>query len=96
MVGKRFESTLPTQSLYLMNSPFIHQQSNLAEKQLLEKSADAKGAVLRTYRHILGRAPKDDEMSLTLHFLKSADFSSEARAGLVRSLFSCVDFQYIH
>ncbi|MFL2478652.1 MAG: DUF1549 and DUF1553 domain-containing protein [Verrucomicrobiales bacterium] len=96
VVGKRFESTLPTQSLYLMNSPFIHQQSNLAEKQLLEKSADAKGAVLRTYRHILGRAPKDDEMSLTLHFLKSADFSSEARAGLVRSLFSCVDFQYIH
>ena len=97
VVGKRFESTLPTQSLYLMNSPFIHEQSSkVAEKQLLEKSADAKGAVLRIYRHILGRTPKDDEMSLTLQFLRSADFSSEARAGLVRSLFSCVDFQYIH
>ena len=96
VVGKRFESTVPTQSLYLMNSPFIHGQAQMAAERLLESSADAKGALLQAYRHILCRGPRDEEIVLTLEYLESEGFSSDAMAGLIRSLYSCVDFQYIH
>ncbi len=96
VVGKRFESTLPTQSLYLMNSPFVHEQAEVAAEQFIKGRADLEDAVRRTYRQILCRSPRAEEMTLTLEFLKSEDFSREARAGLIRSLYSCVDFQYIH
>ncbi|MCH2114105.1 MAG: PSD1 and planctomycete cytochrome C domain-containing protein [Pirellulales bacterium] len=96
VVSKRFESTIPTQSLYLMNSPFIHHQAQVAAQQFLEKPADTAAATRWTYRHILCRSPSDEEMALTHEFLESEDFSSEAWASLIQSLYSCVDFQYIH
>jgi len=96
VVGKRFTSTIPTQSLYLLNSPFIHRQAELAAEQLLDRPADAEVAVVRTYRRILCRRPRAEEMALTLEFLESSGFSSAAWASLIRSLYSCVDFQYIH
>ncbi|MEE3369216.1 MAG: PSD1 and planctomycete cytochrome C domain-containing protein [Planctomycetota bacterium] len=96
VVGKRFESTIPTQSLYLMNSPFIYQHAKAAAVDLLGQLTDPEDAIHRVYRHILCRRPRPEELALTREFLKAENFSSEVRIGLIRSLFACVDFQYIH
>ena len=96
VVGKRFESTIPTQSLYLMNSPFTYQQAQATAEQLLGQLADPEDAIRRVYRHVLCRRPRKEELVLTQEFLEAEEFSREVRIGLIRSLFSCVDFQYIH
>ena len=96
VVGKRFQSTIPTQSLYLMNSPFTYQQAQATAEQLLGQLADPEDAIRRVYRHVLCRRPRKEELVLTQEFLEAEEFSREVRIGLIRSLFSCVDFQYIH
>ena len=96
VVGKRFESTIPTQALYLMNSPFIYQHAKTAAAHLLGQLTNPEDAIHRVYRHVLCRPPRQEELTLTREFLKAENFSTEVRIGLIRSLFACVDFQYIH
>ena len=96
VVGKRFASTIPTQSLYLMNSPFIYGHAKAAAARLLGDNTNPEDAIHRVYRHVLCRHPRQEELALTREFLQAGNFSTEVRIGLIRSLFACVDFQYIH
>ncbi|MEM1293733.1 MAG: DUF1553 domain-containing protein [Verrucomicrobiota bacterium] len=96
VVGQRSQSTIPTQALYLTNSPFVHEQSRLAAERLAQdepQSSDAR--LFLAYQRILGRAPTAPEMELSNRFLSAHEDELEAWSGLVRGLFSCVDFLYI-
>lgn len=96
VVGQRSQSTIPTQALYLTNSPFIHEQSKLAADRLKQEEPENLDARLKlTYQRILGRAPTAAETDLSRQFLAKHDDTDEAWSGLVRGLFSCVDFLYI-
>ncbi len=96
VVGQRSQSTIPTQALYLTNSPFVHEQSQLAAKQLLEKEPENPDARLTlAYQLVLGREPTPQEAELSRQFFASHEDSLEAWSGLVRGLFSCIDFLYI-
>ena len=93
VVGKRASSTIPTQSLYLMNSPFVHQQAEAAAERLIEEAPEATPAekIGLVYRRVLGREPTETERRLSSEFISSdADWSA-----LMRTLFACVDFQYV-
>ncbi len=93
VVGKRNTSNIPTQSLFLMNSPFIREQSTLTAKRLLEKNADIDEA----YLLLLGRPPSESERATTTNFLSQfpPDKKEEAWTQLCQTLFSCVDFRFI-
>ncbi len=68
--GRRNTSTLPTQALYLMNSPFIMDEAQRAADRLLrEADADSERITL-LYRRALGRLPTDQERALTLRYLR--------------------------
>ena len=72
-VGKRSKSTIPTQALFLTNSPFIHKQSELAAKHFLEETGEKRNDAERIealYREILGRPPLPDESTLSLQFIR--------------------------
>ena len=100
VVGKRSRNAVPTQSLFLMNSPFIHEAAAATAGQVVaSKVRDDRERMIRAYRAVLGRAPRDSELALSLEFLRaeSAHTGDEAAwAAVIRGLFSCVDFQYIH
>lgn len=102
VVGRRSASNIPTQSLFLMNSPFIHEQSTAAANRLLGDSAagNDEDRITLAYRTTVGRPPSPEELTLSLQFLGSEGHtdgapSPEAWAALMRTLFACVDFQYI-
>ena len=86
-----------------MNSPFIHEQSAAAAAALLEIDIDDGSDRKRlhlAYRRALGREPAPAEEKLSLAFLRSASpgrgsATAAAWAALTRSLFTCVDFQYV-
>jgi Protein of unknown function (DUF1553) len=98
VLGKRNVSTVPTQALYMMNSPFIMTQARHAA-QLTLKDANAKDAerIDTAYRKALNRLPTPRERELAMAYLS---VPSEQRLlaweRFYQTLFACVDFRYVN
>lgn len=98
VVGRRTESTIPSQVLYLMNSDFVAQRAEASvELALAMTSADIGDAddgvpareallddeiVAHLFRHTFGRDPLQDEARRSYEFLQSFD-ESERNTALV-------------
>jgi cytochrome c553 len=72
---KRFETTVPQQALYLMNSPFVFAQA--AQLTNSPAPADPAECIRLLYRAILSRDPEPDEIQLGLACLR--DLNHPAR-----------------
>jgi hypothetical protein len=69
--GVRNVTTVPTQALTLMNNDFVLKQAGLFAQRLAESAPGDKGRqVDLAYQIALSRAPKTEERSLALDFLK--------------------------
>ena len=67
---RRFETTVPQQALYLMNSPFaIEQGRRLAERADVVEHADTESRVRRMFEIAHQRGPTADELGLAAEFL---------------------------
>jgi hypothetical protein len=67
---KRFTTNVPLQRLFLMNSDFAQQQSELLARRL-EDEADPAASIRKAYRIIYGRAPSDAELEAGAAFLSA-------------------------
>jgi hypothetical protein len=79
---RRFVTTVPQQALFLMNSPFMHDQarrlsalvgpqaSNRSEEMAGHKRDGATEAIRRMYRRVLGRGPDADEICMATAFIQ--------------------------
>jgi hypothetical protein len=94
VIGKRNVSTVATQALYLMNSPFLMDQARHAALALLAlpNLSDAQ-RVERAYRTALGRLPTAKEREIAVKFLASGGKATWER--LYQALFASVDFRYV-
>ena len=71
--AERFVTTSPQQSLFLLNSPFVVEQSKrLAARPELSGVADARARIGALYRLVYGRAPSEREITIGETYLKSA------------------------
>lgn len=74
-LGMRPQTTLPSQSLFLLNSPFVIEQSlRFAERLLADPKAgrltsDPESLIERAFVEALGRAPTTDERAETLELV---------------------------
>jgi hypothetical protein len=98
VTGRRNVSTVATQALYLMNSPFVMEQGRHAAKALLATpNLDDAGRVTRAYRLALGRLPTPRERAIILKFLASSDGErSTVWERVYQTLFACIDFRYVN
>jgi len=103
VVGKRSDSTVAPQALFMMNHPWVMEQSQSAAGKLLaEQLTDDRTRVARAYRLVLGRAPTDGEVTLALKFLPAESTASEAAkrteawGRFYQALFASVDFRYLN
>ena len=109
VVGSRTNTTRATQALYLLNSPFLIEQSTRAAERLLAQREISDGErVELAYARILGRAPTREERELAMAFVhrgggrresaasqEGGDERLERWTGLVQVLLSCVDFRFL-
>ena len=73
-VGERPATTVATQSLAMMNSPFVRQKAEkLAARVRPMADADLPAAVASAYRIALGRTPADAERDRLVRFVRGAD-----------------------
>ncbi len=77
--GARDVTTVPTQALYLMSSPFLLEQSKLAAQALLEKDLEDGERVRAFLLRALGRPAGEQETASALQFLRrmEAELSRE-------------------
>ncbi len=82
--AQRFQTTVPQQALFLMNSPFVLQQAHQAaqRKELLAVAED-RPRIVKIYRLLFGRAPTPDEIAVGLSYLHEA--SAADRLALART-----------
>jgi hypothetical protein len=70
-VGERVPTITPTQALYLMNSPFVHTQSEAFARRLLAASGDDTARVKLAFEMAHGRIPEEAVVADSLAFVKS-------------------------
>ncbi len=105
--ARRLTTTVPTQALYLMNDPFVHDQANGFATRLLAARADDPGRLALAYQMALTRDALPDEAVDALQFLaryrsglKVAGTPPEQAepkswAALVRTLFARNEFLFV-
>ena len=99
-MGRRAVSTLPTQGLYFLNSPWVYQQSGFAAERLLQRTelSDAE-RIDHAHQLFLGRQPTPTERSLAEELLSEAGSDPAARTKawmlICQSLFASLDFRYL-
>ncbi|MEM7384766.1 MAG: PSD1 and planctomycete cytochrome C domain-containing protein [Verrucomicrobiota bacterium] len=100
VVGRRPVSTLPSQALYLMNSPFVERQAKGASGRIREASESREERIEGMFEQTYGRPPTEEERAMAVTFLDQFPGSRESGdaaswAALQQALFAAVDFRYI-
>src|SRR5262249_622253 len=66
----RYTTTVPTQSLGMLNGEFTNEQASLFADRLLAKSKDLDVIVRRVIRLTTGRVPKEAEVKADVAFIE--------------------------
>ncbi len=66
---QRAQTVSASQKLFMMNSPFMVQQSQLAAKRLLQPETSIRALLDRAYLCLLSRRPTEPEIVAALDFL---------------------------
>ncbi len=96
-VGRRSQSVLPTQALYLMNSGFVMEEADRAARRLLADLPEAAAAerIRLAWTRSLGRPPHPGELKRIVEHLGEDPSSPGAWGQVFHSLFCSVDFRYL-
>jgi mono/diheme cytochrome c family protein len=75
---RRPRTTIPQQSLFLMNSPFaIEQGQTLAARPEVVAAADTEAKIVALYRAALARSPDSQELEIARNFITQAEADSQ-------------------
>ena len=95
-VGHRTTSTIPTQHLFLSNSPFVHTQAAAAAGELLTLTAqDDPERIQQAFLRTFTRPPNPEELALSRDFVQQSGGRRAAWEALQRALFLTLDFRYL-
>ncbi|MDF2378229.1 MAG: PSD1 and planctomycete cytochrome C domain-containing protein [Verrucomicrobiales bacterium] len=88
VTGKRDETMLPTQGLFLLNSPFIKNQADY----LARSSGDN---VREMWRRVLNREPSQTELAGARYLLENTEPEERAWPVLAQALLATNEFRYV-
>ena len=93
VTGRRNETTLPTQALFLLNSPFVVERADaLARRIVGESQWDDARRVREIFRRTLQRDPGALEQEQAIEYVRTIE---QAWASLCQALFVTSEFRYI-
>jgi hypothetical protein len=102
---ERDSSVTTVQSLYLLNSEFIHEHAGKTADRVIRQRGDDDARLQLAYEMMLGRPPRDDERVAAGEFLAqvraqeptedAARRDQAAWESLARVLFRCNEFLHV-
>jgi hypothetical protein len=94
VTGRRASTTVPTQALFLMNSPFVLERSRALARTLLGRAdLDKRGRLELLYRKLFSRRPTEPQVRRALEFLGGG--GEDAWSDLAQALFSSNEFLFL-
>jgi hypothetical protein len=97
IIGDRATTTVPAQSLYLMNNPFVIRQAESMAEKLLAGPSDDSGKLTRAYELSLSRPPTAKELKNAQKFIEDYGRKQSRRStwtALCQALFASAEFAY--
>src|SRR5262249_46807797 len=92
---QRFRSSLPTQSLALLNSPMMMRATKAFADQVLEQShGDYDEAVRRAFRAAYTRAPREAELALAKEAMAADSDPKDGLRLFLQAMLGANDFLY--
>jgi|UniRef100_UPI0037841874 hypothetical protein len=94
--ARRSSSTTPTQKLFVMNSPFIIEQSKRLAQRLQQSGSDDTSRIRHAYELLFAREPEAEEIAIAQEFLKQpAESSLNAWEQLAQALLATNEMLYV-
>ncbi len=93
VTGKRDQTVLPTQALFLLNSEFATAQANHFAASL--NAVDTDERIEQLWRRALMRSPDDTELASARYLLETLKPREKAWSSLCQSLLATNEFRYI-
>ncbi len=104
--GQRTATTIPTQSLFMLNGALADQTAEAFAKSVLEVKGDDAARVREAYRRAFGRAPTAAEFDKVLAYLKRSEDATDPKLtadgnrlrvwrGLCRVLLASNEFVFV-
>jgi Protein of unknown function (DUF1549)/Protein of unknown function (DUF1553)/Planctomycete cytochrome C len=100
-------SSVPLQALYLLNSPFVHEQSSRLAQRILEQCTDPRARLRLAYMRVYGRPPSAPELARSLEYVRRYEEALSAEgvvadrraveswSSLARALLASNEFIYL-
>ena len=96
VTGKRQETNVPTQALYLMNSDFVYRCAEAFAESLGQTTEGNNEFIHQAFLRCYGREPTGEEFSRVQKFLSRESYDPhEARVDCCHSLLSIVEFRVL-
>lgn len=92
--GRRIPTTVPIQSLSMLNNPFVRSSAQAFSKRVSASAKTPEQQITEAYRTALGRAPVESELFRSLTFLENSE-SEKGLTDLCHTLFTLNEFIYI-
>lgn len=97
LTGRREVTTVATQALLLMNSPFVTAQARaFSERILAPPAADDAARVEAAYLRAFSRVPTAGERSRALKYLGESGARAPAWASFCQALLASAEFRYLN
>jgi len=94
-VSQRSSSNVPSQALFLMNSPFVKTQATTLAKRLREQSPETNARMEQSFQLLFGRSILPEERTEISKFLTDYKKGGDEWAGLCRTLLTSNEFFFI-
>ncbi len=95
-VGKRSVSNVPSQSLILMNDPFVHQQAEKWAKKIIAQYTEPRMRLDAMFWQTFSRPPSTLELEECMGYLSASSATdSEKWASIAHSLWNVKEFVWI-
>ncbi len=96
IAAQRDVTTVPTQALYMLNSPFVLGQSKALAERVIENAGPShRDRIVRAFRLTLSRPPSDDELARAEQYVTDGN-DDQVWTELCHVLIASAEFRYIH
>ena len=99
---RRIETTVPQQQLFIINSPFVIEQSKLLAKRIQAYSKSESENINAAYKILFSRPPSANELELAMFFLHASEENNEKPINkmdrwerMAQALLASNEFMYI-
>ena len=96
VIASRETTNVPSQALYLMNSPFVRSSAMATARRTLASPSGSDKRIDLIHQLALGRPASPTEHKRASDFLASGKDTESTWATLCHALFACAEFRYLN